>query len=256
MPDRSLAWSLQRVSGGDELEEVVVTGFRASMAGRENLADYQMYRLPGRTDLLARQSKQVAFLHKPEVKYERFYSVRLESGMELEPEPGDPQLPQVKISWTNRKSDGLGEPLPRGKVRFFEAAPTGLVFSGDDRVSDSAVGAPGEFTLGLANDLALFVDNLVEDDAAEVPIGSALMTLLTRRVYLPVHLRVTSDTDVPVSFELRQAPIEEIDSFRVKGASLPTLRKAGDWMWRFTVPANGEATLSYKVGGKPPEGGL
>jgi hypothetical protein len=256
MQDRDLASSLQRVSGNDEIEEVVVTGFRASMAGRENLADYQMYRLPGRTDLLARQSKQVAFLHEPEVKYERFYSVRLESNMELEPEPGDPQLPQVKVAWINRRSDGLGEPLPRGQVRFFEPGPAGLVFIGDDRVSDSAVGAPGEFTLGLANDLALFVDNVVEDEDDEVSIGSRLMARLTRRVYLPVHLRVSSAKDVPVTFELRQAPIDQIDSFRVKGASLPTRRKAGDWMWRFTVPANGEATLSYEVGGEAPEGGF
>jgi hypothetical protein len=141
-------------------------------------------------------------------------------------------------------------------VRFFEPGPAGLVFIGDDRVSDSAVGAPGEFTLGLANDLALFVDNVVEDEDDEVSIGSRLMARLTRRVYLPVHLRVSSAKDVPVTFELRQAPIDQIDSFRVKGASLPTRRKAGDWMWRFTVPANGEATLSYEVGGEAPEGGF
>ncbi|HET9863499.1 MAG TPA: hypothetical protein VFP37_08650 [Steroidobacteraceae bacterium] len=73
---------------------------------------------------------------------------------------------------------------------------------------------------------------------------------------LEVHLRVISAKDVPVTFELRQAPIDQIDSFRVKGASLPARRKAGDWMWRFTVAANGEAMLSYKVGGEATGDGL
>ena len=253
MPDSRLLRSLQRASG-EELEEVIVTGFRASMAVRERLADYQMYRLPERTDLPARQTKQVAFLHKPAAKYERFYSVRIASSEDFERGADDALLPAVKVGWMNRESDGLGEPLPTGRIRFFEQGPSSLIFAGDDRVSDTAVGAPGEFTLGLANDLAFDIDNA--DDDPELSRAARLTALLTRRVYLPLHLRVTSAKSVPVTFEVRQGPIEEIESFRVKAASLPTQRKAGDWMWRFTVPANGDATLSYKVGGKLPEGGL
>jgi hypothetical protein len=249
--DSFLAESLQRVARGEEIEEVVVTGYRASMAVREPLADYQLYRLPGKTDLRARQTKQVAFLHKPDARYERFYSVRLAESYDFEMDPEDPVLPLVKIGWENRESSGLGEPLPSGKVRFFERGPAGLVFTGDDRLSDAAVGAPAEFTLGAANDLAFSIDNVSQLDEPEPPVG--LGALITRRIYLPLRLRVSSAKDAPVSFEVRQGPIAEIEDFRVKGASLPTQRKAGDYMWRFTVPANGEATLNYKVGGKVPD---
>ena len=55
------------------LDEVVLTA--AKRAERENLADYQLYRLPWATDLNAYQTKQAAFLSKPAVKIERFYRV-------------------------------------------------------------------------------------------------------------------------------------------------------------------------------------
>ena len=44
---------------------------------REELGDYQLYRLPWATDLNARQTKQAVFLGKPRVKIERYYSYRL-----------------------------------------------------------------------------------------------------------------------------------------------------------------------------------
>ncbi len=250
--DSYLRESLQPMQG-EELEEVVVTGYRASMAVRENLADYQMYRLPEPTDLQARQTKQVAFLHKADVRYDRFYSVRLTQLGDIERHDEDPLTPSAMVGWTNRESDGLGEPLPGGRVRFFEPGATGLVFIGEDRIADKAVGTPVELTCGIATDLDFSVDGPGSIDDMEFSTGAMIMALITRRAYLPVNLRVTSAKPAPVTFEVRQAPLEDMADFRVKGASLPTQRKAGDWMWRFTVPAHGEATLSYKMGGKARE---
>jgi hypothetical protein len=36
----------------------------------------------------------------------------------------------------------------------------------------------------------------------------------------------------------------------VKASGQKPARKFGDYAWRITVPANGEASLSYAVGGK------
>ena len=59
------------------LEEVVVTGLRA-FDGRARKARATTSCIACRcaTDLNARQTKQVAFLQKPEVKVDRFYSLR------------------------------------------------------------------------------------------------------------------------------------------------------------------------------------
>ena len=40
------------------------------------------------------------------------------------------------------------------------------------------------------------------------------------------------------------------ENHRIRDASLVPGRKAGEHVWRVTVPANGDATLSYKLGGK------
>ena len=144
-----------RESSGEELEEVIVTGFRGSMAVRENLADYQLYRLPVHTDLNARQTKQVAFLHKPEVKVERFYSVRLASDEESLNDIEGIIPMSVKIGWRNRVADGLGEPLPSGLVRVFDESAASSLFAGEDRIKDSPVDTPIELRLGTALDVGL-----------------------------------------------------------------------------------------------------
>jgi hypothetical protein len=138
-------------------------------------------------------------------------------------------------------------------VRFFEEGPAGLIYSGEDRLKDSAVGTPSELMLGVANDLDIAIDNAAEAKDSEVVTGAQAASPFGRNLVLPLHLRVRSAKNAPVTFEVRQAPFEGFRDFRVKGASLPTQRKAGDWMWRFTVPAHGEATLSYDVRVRNPD---
>lgn len=236
----------------DEMEEiVVVTGFRGSMAVRENLADYQMYRVPGATDLAARQTKQVAFLHAPAVKVDRFYSLRLASeDLEDSPDTEDNYLPiDVKVGWRNRKDDGLGEPLPGGTVRFFEAGPGGYSFVGEDHLKDTSVQTPVELKIAQSVDLGVALDG--DPENAEPKPG--LSGLLTRRAYLPMNLRVINDKPRAVTVEIRQGPLPGFQNWRVVGASLAPKRKAGDYVWRFEVPAGGERTLTYKVGGRIPD---
>jgi len=231
---------------GGELEEVIVTGSRRSMAVRENLADYQMYRLPVRTDLNARQTKQVAFLDKPDVKIERFYSIRLASGEDSVEDIDEVMPANIKIGWRNRTADGLGEPLPSGIVRFFEEAAASTVFAGDAKLGDTPVDTPVELRIGKAIDVGLTVDNKGDEPALNP------LVLLTHRVYLPLELRISNAKPRPIIMEIRQGPLEDLQDMRVKGASLAPQRKGGDYMWRITVPASGEALLSYKVGGKMP----
>jgi hypothetical protein len=256
-PDMKVAEALQRVVGfvdAQDLEEVVMTGRRESLAARENLADYQMYRLPNPTDLDARQTKQVAFLAKRDVKVDRFYGVRLAQDEEDLGELADGVPAIAKIGWRNVAEDGLGEPLPGGLARFFEAGGRGDVFVGDARLRDSPVGVPIELGIGRSNDLDLRIDNEAQAevslDSIDAGAKELMLALLAHRAYIPLSLRIVNAKSRPVTFELRQGPLGEFGDLRVKNASQPPHRKSGDFAWRITVPANGEATLSYEVGGK------
>jgi hypothetical protein len=233
-------------AGSEELEEVIVTGFRASLAERENLADYQMYRVPWKTDLGARQTKQVAFLYKPDVTVDRFYGVRFGSEGDEADDVDDLMPMKIRIGWNNRKTDGLGEPLPGGIVRVFEIDNDRSMFEGEDTIEDTPVGVPSEITIGRSPDL--FVATNFDADEPQVN----LLSLLTRRASIPIDLRVTNGRSRAVTVEIRQGNMSGFEDLRVAGASLRPTRKAGDYAWRFTIPANGEQELHYKVSGRIP----
>ncbi len=251
-PDLDLAESLQRMPGvsvGEDLEEIVVTGHRMSIAEHVKLADYQMYRLPGPTDLAARQTKQVAFLHKPDVRVEKFYGIRIGDQLrasELAAEENFSPI-AVNVGWRNREADGLGEPLPGGVVRFFESGPAGTVFIGSDRLRDTSVDTPVELRIGQSVDVGITFDGT---GAEPVPTR---MSRLTRRVYLPVSLRIYNDKSRAVLVEIRQKPLNDFQDLRILDPSVAPKRKAGDYVWRFEVPARGEQELSYKIGGRAPD---
>ena len=225
---------------GEDLEEIIVTGFRAPLAERESLADYQMYRVPWKTDLGSRQTKQVAFLHKPDVTIERFYGVRLARNVEESDEMDELMHMNIRIGWNNLEADGLGEPLPGGIVRVFDRNGDASLFAGEDSIEDTPIGVPSELTIGRSQDLLLAI-------TGEEP-KPGLWSLLSRHIYLPMDMLITNAKSRPVLVEIRQGPMFESSGLRIAGATLKPIRKAGDYLWRFTVPANGEQALSYKLG--------
>jgi len=134
---------------GEELQEIQVTGSR--IVSREQLGDYQLYRLPWPTDLNARQTKQAAFLDKRRVKVQRFYDVVLPYLEATRPYPED--AAHVVLKWQNTRAAGLGEPLPAGQVRVFQAGQGGMVFAGEAGIDDKPVGLPAEIFIARAMDL-------------------------------------------------------------------------------------------------------
>jgi hypothetical protein len=225
--------------GGDgsyELDEVVVTGIRASMAVREELADYQLYRLPWPTDLAARQTKQAVFLDKRNVKVERFYGLNFDAYAHSD---GEEYTTVLRLGFENRKASGLGEPLPEGVLRLFEPSPTGDLFSGEGAINDTAVSEPVEVPLAGAVDLDLGVT--VDADSEENSLR-ATETHIAR-----TQVRIANAKGVPVTVEIRQRVHEHFANARIVRANHRTLRKFGDYAWRLRVPANSAETLDYEI---------
>jgi hypothetical protein len=133
-------------------EEIMVTGARID---REEFGDYQLYRLPWRTDLAARQTKQVLFVDEPEVEIERYYGFRLESL--TDPPDEDVAIPDLIVRFENTEAEGLGEPLPSGVVRVFEQYDGRDVFAGEAEVGDRPIGLPVELTIGRAQGVVIEV---------------------------------------------------------------------------------------------------
>jgi hypothetical protein len=234
---------LQRF-GGDyaqemgSIDEIMVTGARLSAsAEREELGDYQLYRLPWATDLNARQTKQAVFLDKRGVKIERFYGFRLD----VEDFRSDESAvqPESILSFENRKSSGLGEPLPEGMFRLFESTPTGDLFAGEAQIDDHAVGTPVEATVAHAIDLQF--DVVVDRDTEEDRDGEEVAEIAD------VMVSVRSAKQVPVTVELRQSLDAGMPNATIVNSNRRVGRKFGDFAWRFRVAANSADTLTYRL---------
>jgi hypothetical protein len=216
-------------------EEIVVSGNR--IAQREELGDYQLYRLPWRTDLSARQTKQVLFLDEPEVRVERLYGFRLPSL--LAPLQDDVAIPNLIVRFENTAADGLGEPLPSGVVRVFEQYAGRDVLAGEAEIGDRPVGLPVELTIGRAQ-------NVLLESTTEIVDGAGDRVAATRQ-----H-RIVNNKAVPVELELRHGVESRFTNVELERSSRPMRRKYGDFAWRFTVPP-GEALLEYELSALEPE---
>jgi hypothetical protein len=232
------------------LDMVIVTGRRASLMSsmdmkreaisveREELGDYQLYRLPWATDLNARQTKQAVFLAKPHVKIDRYYSY-IFNAQGFENEPGDSFTPTSTVAFDNRKTSGLGEPLPGGMVRLFEGTATGEVFMGEARMSDKPVNVPVELDLANALDFGLTID------VAQADSGELKELNLGDRA--DVDLRAFNAKGVPVTLEFRQYVGQWMGEVTIPKSSRPAHRKYGDYAWRLRVPANSSRSLTYRL---------
>jgi hypothetical protein len=223
------------------MEEIVVTGSRIATASREELADYQLYRVPWATDLGARQTKQVAFLSKPRVRVDRYYNFRIED-LDFDP-PDDAVAPSLILSWENTERAGLGEPLPSGNVRVFEGYAGGEVFAGEAWMADKPVGLPVDLEIGRALNLTL--EATTENDYDDANDDYDVIFVLAEH-------RVMNNKGVPIEIEVRHGWSDRFTDVDVRDSSAQTRRKYGDYMWRIAVPANEMRLLTYELEGIEP----
>jgi hypothetical protein len=222
---------------GVALEEITVTGSRIE---RETFGDYQLYRLPWRTDLAARQTKQVLFLDEPAVEVDRFYGFRLESL--IEPPDDDVAIPSLIVRFENTEAEGLGEPLPSGVVRVFEDYGGRSVFAGEAEIGDRPVGLPVELTIGRAQNVLL--ETTMDWEYGLPRRGEALLP--PRRVAVMTQHRVVNNKSVPIELEIRHGVESYYANLKVERSSRAMRRKYGDLAWRFTVQP-GEELLTYRL---------
>jgi hypothetical protein len=227
------------VADNAALEEVVVTGAR--LAQREELGDYQLYRVPWPTDLGARQTKQVAFLAKPAVRVERFYSLRLETF--ADPPREEVSIPSLVVRFENDARFGAGEPLPSGTVRVLEPHGAGEVFAGEAEIGDTPAGVPLELAIGRALDVAVAVT--MERSEGRGKNGAERLVVTTEH-------RIVNNKGLPVDFEIRHPVASGLRDVKVEQSSRTMRRKLGDLAWRFELPAASEQVLRYRLSALEP----
>lgn len=206
-----------------EGESIIVTGSLRSarspvaiQAVQEELGDLKLYRIPERVTVAAKSQKQVAMFRKDGVSFERLYAANVDDLY-----PGDnPATMDRIVRLKNEKAKGLGLPLPAGRVALFEPSGGALLLVGEDSVRDHAIGEEVEFGVGSSPDV--------------------LVSLTRIDAELRYRLTVTNARATPVTTEI-------LIPFEMAGTTKGLTRKNGAWLWRATVPANGEVKLVYRL---------
>ena len=200
-------------------ESVVVTG-TLMRAQQEDLGDVKLYRIPERVSVAARSQKQVAMLERAGVRAAFAYRQTLSANDPFEDRPAS----RVLVT-RNRVAEGLGVPLPAGRLVLFEERGGRPILIGEGYLTDRAVGEDVEVTLGAAPGVV-----------------SSLRRLSGKDDDSTWELVVSSDRPYPVPYEAELAA----DGTTITSATRLG-RRDGRPLWSVEIPANGQVRLVYRV---------
>lgn len=226
----------------ERFERIVVTGSRVAEDGlinampmmapsppppppplvaiQEELGDLKLYRIPEPVTVAAHSQKQVALLQRGGVQVGIVYRQTVNADAAW-------SGPAQRFLVTrNRTEEGLGLPLPAGGLMLFMAGETRPILVGQGNMRDRAVGEDVEIGLGPATG-----------------VRTALTLVSRGQNARDYELVVTNDRDRPVRFEgeFMMGARRNL----VPGATLST--RNGRPLWTVDIPANGSATLRYRV---------
>jgi hypothetical protein len=247
--DAPMILSLDRFSNGSgsvrapaamasaRLEEVVVTGNKVT---QEQLGDLKLYRVPERTTLASRQSKQVRLMDRSAIPVATVYGADLDADQTQ-------ALPAHRLLRTmNIAANHLGLALPSGTVDVFTYHDGQRLLQHETGMRDIAVNEALEIDLGASADVQVsHTKEKVDIDSAHARLLPLVpgVTLRTVKVNGTQRVAVSNARNAAVQLELRLMLPE---GGRVVRADRPLGAKNGRPVFRLTVPAHETATLRYQ----------
>jgi hypothetical protein len=198
-------------------------------ATREQLGDFYLYPLPGRTTIADKQTKQVSFLDAKGVAARSGY--RFENGWLGSADA--PRSAQSVLRFSNSGAAGLGDALPAGVVRVYVRDARGQPqFTGENRIEHTPQGS----TIALPT-----------GDAFDVKVQPTTVSRIRQaddRWRTVMRYTLTNARARPVTVELVQGGLDWGDVRVVADSAKGERRDAGTLAWQVPVPANGSATVT------------
>jgi hypothetical protein len=216
--------------------DAAVPAAQAAFA-REAFSEYHLYTLGRRTSVAENETKQIALLNATRIPVRKRFVV---NGQHFyyrnRQEPGAPLRDSVGVYYTFRNDEAsrLGQPMPAGVVRVYQAdSKDGLQFAGEDRIDHTP--KDEELTLRIGTAFDLVCERKQTDYSRIADTVFEVAFAITLRNHKPV----------PVSVEVNE-PIA--GDWLMLSSSHPAT-KTDAFAARFIVPvaANGEAQLTYRV---------
>lgn len=234
-------------------------------ANREQLGDFYLYPIAGRTTIADRQTKQVSFLDVQNVAAQRGYEYNVNGFNSFD----TPQSFSTVIKFSTSRDGGLGDALPAGVVRFYMRDASGAPqFVGENAIGHTPMGSDLGLATGQAFDVKIqpivakreqiTESEWVKSSRSRVVIdGQERATIetesLQRRPYWRTTMtyKLTNAKAQPVTVDLTQSGLNWWwDSTRVVSEPIEgQVLRDGARKWSIPVPANGSVdfTIVYET---------
>jgi hypothetical protein len=215
----------KKSAGVSALMTVSVTAQRNVQ--QEQLGDLKLYRIPERTTVASRQSKQVRLMDREHIPIARVYGADLAAD-----DSAPPSAAHLLLRTENRAANHLGLPLPSGHIAVFATSSGERMLLHESDIKDRAVDEEVEIDLGSSSDV-------------QVTAEKETATVDTARTQLhAVRMTITNARPADIDFELRlQMPA----GGRVVHADHPVGNKNGRPLFRLIIPANGSMSVRYQT---------
>lgn len=188
--------------------------------------EYHIYTLSRKTTVNNNQTKQIQLFDPAQVNIKKIYNYNYHK---------DNQKIGVVVQFKNEKSNGLGIPLPKGKVRIFKRDEDDLEFIGEDRIGHTA-----------------------KDEEVKIETGKAFDIKAERKIIERKKIGTHSEKQI-IEIEIRNHKNEKIEvvvtemlgsyrSWEIVKSSHPVKEKdASKVEFNVAVGANDKSVFSYEV---------
>ena len=207
------------------MQDIIVT---ANKVQQEQLGDLKLYRVPERTTLASRQSKQVRLMDRSDIPVATIYGADLADNDAAQNK--GPQPAYRLLRTLNTPANHLGLPLPSGSVAVFGSLGEQRLLEHEANLRDIAVNEEVEINLGESPDIQVTASR----EKIEVDTAGAHMLRVT----------ISNAGEAEIQFELK---LQLEQGTRVVRADHAVGSKNGRPIFRLKVPANGTVTVRSQV---------
>ncbi|HEY0147411.1 MAG TPA: DUF4139 domain-containing protein [Allosphingosinicella sp.] len=195
---------------------------------RESLGDFYLYPLKERTTIADKQTKQVSFLDVTGAAAKRAYVFRNNWLGTLD----QAQSADTVLQFSSARDSGLGDALPAGIVRVYQKDARGNAqFVGENRIGHTPMGSDIGITTGQAFDVKV------------QPVVEKRERVSDSRWRTSMRYTLTNARPQAVTVDLIQSGLWG-DVRITQESAKSTRRSADEALWRVSVPANGETTVT------------
>jgi hypothetical protein len=233
--------SLKAAAPAPALQEIVLAAQRNVQ--QEQLGDLKLYRIPDRTTVASRQSKQVRLLDRFNIPITQVYGAELAADEQATSVPA-----QLMLRTMNNTANHLGLPLPSGRIAVFAVRGGEKLLQHESGMRDLAVDEEVEINLGGSPDvqIAAVKEKTVIDPARTkmLPLVPGVLGLRSAQVAAVYRVDISNARAASIQFELR---LRLPEGGRIVRADPTPGSKNGRPIFRMTIPAQGSVTVRYQT---------